>query len=197
MAARQPQMPAAHLAAPAPEVETSVVHQRIARLFNEVHSWRNAYEIEQLLCFIFNPQQLEMELNRRLAEAAKLKLDYVEIIDQELHPDANPPGDTRIVLHRLLNDLQWFYSKGNQHRAAAKRLMLRVSLLFMVALVTFSLVLFIQFSAHGPGTALAAAATTTTTQTAQGQQNPAAGAGSGRGSNQTPQGQANTTGNTA
>jgi hypothetical protein len=59
------------------------------------------------------------------------------------------PADKRILLHRLLDDLQWFYSKREQHRSASKRLMIRVSGLFIVGLVTMFLVLFIQFFAHG------------------------------------------------
>ena len=149
----------------APPLPGSVVHERIERLFSGVHSWRNAYEIEQLLCFVISEQQLETELNRRLAEAQALKLDYVAVIDKELHPDSKPPADKRIVLHRLLNDLQWFYSKRVQHRAASKRLMVRVSLLFMVALAAFSLVLFTQFFAHPAATARADASVTTETTT--------------------------------
>jgi hypothetical protein len=180
----------------APLVAPSVVHERIDRLFNDVHTWRNAYEIEQLLCFVLSPEQLETELQRRLAEAVALKLEYVTVINQELQ-GTDPPPDRRILLHRLLNDLQWFYSKRNQHRAAGKRLMVRVSLLFMVALATFSLVLFIQFFAHGAGTTPAAAAPSAANQGTQGQQNTPAGAAAGRGANQPPQGQANPPGGDA
>lgn len=165
----------------APLASGSVVHERIERLFEGAHSWQNAYEIEQLLCFVVSDQQLETELNRRLAEAHALKLDHVAVIDKELHPDARPSADKRIVLHRLLNDLQWFYSKRVLHRAASKRLMVRVSLLFMVALATFSLVLFIQFFAHGPATTPsgAPAPAAAANQGGQNQANAAGGTGSG------------------
>jgi hypothetical protein len=136
----------------APRVDRSPVHDRIDRLFNDPRSWRNAYEIEQLLCFVLTEQQLATELERRLAEAKALKIDHVDTIDKELHPnpaEAITAGDKRIILHRLLNDLQWFYTKRMQHRAASKRLMQRVSLLFMSALITLFLMLFIQFFAHG------------------------------------------------
>lgn len=133
----------------APGVESSAIHDRLDRLFRDVHSWRNAYEIEQLLCFVITDQQLETELERRLAEAKALKIEHVDVIDQELHESTVAPAAKRIVLHRLLNDLQWFYTKRVQYRAASKRLMLRVSSLFMVALVVLFLVLFIQFFAQG------------------------------------------------
>ena len=166
-----------YMASPLPPSK-SVIHERIERLFKAVHSWPNAYEIEQLLCFVISEQQLETELNRRLAEAQTLQLEHVAIIDKELHPEGRPPADKRIVLHRLLNDLQWFYSKRALHRTASKRLLVRVSMLFMVALATFSMVLFIQFFAHpkdaagAGGSASNTAATPTTTPPAA----PAAGA---------------------
>lgn len=131
----------------APAVAGSVVHERVERLFRSPHSWRNAYEIEQLLCFVLTDQQLQAELDRRLVEAKALKLEFVDVINRELQ-DPGKTVDKRILLHRLLNDLQWFYSKRVHYRSAGKRLMLRVSLLFMVSLVTLFLVLFIQFFAH-------------------------------------------------
>jgi hypothetical protein len=172
----------------APPAPKSVVHERIERLFDDVQTWRNAYEIEQLLCFVLSPQQLDMELSRRLAEAVELKLEHVAIINEELQA-TNPMPDKRIVLHRLLNDLQWFYSKRNQHRASSKRLMVRVSSLFIVALATFSLVLFIQFFAHGTGAGPLAVALS--------QPNTEASAVAGRGSDRPAEGQASPSGGAA
>src|SRR5262245_21413125 len=137
----------------APKLEPSVVHERINRLFKVKQSWRNAYEIEQLLCYVLTDAQVETELERRLAEAKALKLEYLSVIAKEPHSSSTPPGEKRFLLHRLLNDLQWFYSKRVQHRTAAKRLMWRSSLLFIVALVMLFLVLFIQFFAHAPSAA--------------------------------------------
>ncbi len=131
-----------------PRVEQSVVHARIDRLFREERSWRHAYEIEQLLCFIMTDAQLQTEWERRLAEAKGLKLEHIDAIEKGLSVEASVTADKRILLHRVLNDLQWFYSKRVQHRAAGERLMVRVSSLFMVALVTLFLVLFIQFGVN-------------------------------------------------
>lgn len=194
-----------YMASPLPPSK-SVIHERIERLFKAPHSWPNAYEIEQLLCFVISDQQLETELNRRLAEAQQLKLEHVAIIDKELHPDGRPPADKRIVLHRLLNDLQWFYSKRVQHRTASKRLLVRVSMLFMVALAAFSLVLFIQFFAHpkvsaggnqaGAGAAAGSGAAATTPapdQTSTPPAAPAAGAPAAPASNPNTAGNADNT----
>lgn len=125
------------------------VHQRIHRLFAKEHSWRNAYEIEQLLALVLTEAQLATELERRIAEARALKLDHLDVIEN-LRKPTTPLVDRRILLHRLLNDLQWLYSKRFQHRNYCKRLLLRVSSLFVMALVTLVLVLFIQFFAHSP-----------------------------------------------
>ena len=72
-----------YMASPLPPSK-SVIHERIERLFKAVHSWPNAYEIEQLLCFVISEQQLETELNRRLAEAQTLQLEHVAIIDNDI-----------------------------------------------------------------------------------------------------------------
>lgn len=126
------------------------IRRGIDRLFKRPPSWQNAYEIEQFLCFLLNDAQLDTELRRRLAEARAVKLEHMAAIEDAMKGDTIPPSTKRIVLHRLMNDLQWFYSKRVQHRAASKRLMVRVSRLFIAALVLFSLVLFIQFFAHAP-----------------------------------------------
>jgi hypothetical protein len=140
-------------------VAGSAFHDFLDRLFTEPHSWRNAYEIEQLLCFILTEPQLETELSRRLAEAKVQKLEYVDVIDKELHDPAGAAvtaSEKRIILHRLLNDLQWFYTKRNQHRSMGNRLMWRVSALFGYAWILLFLVLFLQFFAHHPLTAVQA-----------------------------------------
>ena len=131
------------------------VHKRIAVLFGEPHSWRNAYDIEQHLCLVTKELQLTIELNRRLKEAKGLKLEYLDVIEEWVNGDV---AAKRAALQRLLNDLQWFYVKRVQQRSAGKRLMRRVSALFVIALFTLFLVLLIQFFAHpvaAPSTATA------------------------------------------
>ena len=129
-----------------PDDEREDVHTKLNELFNRPRSWRNAYEFEQLLCLVMSEPQLTVELKRRLAEAKALKLEYLDIIEAGLNSAS--VEDKRIAFQRLLNDLQWFYVKRIQQRSAGKRLMRRVSALFVVTLMTLFLVLIIQFFAH-------------------------------------------------
>ncbi len=100
--------------------------RHLERLFKDGRSWRNAYEIEQLLCFVLTEEQLVIELKRRLSEARALKLEHVEAINEEINKSIGT-SDKRFLLHGLLNDLQWFYSKRDQRRTSSQQLILRVS----------------------------------------------------------------------
>jgi hypothetical protein len=125
------------------------VHKMIDGLFEEPPSWRAAYQIEQLLSLVLTEEQLDIELKRRMAEAIDLHLPYANIL-QELSKPASEDHDKtgivkkRTVLHRLLNDLQWFYSQRYQRRLAAETLADRVSRLFLFTFIVFFLILFVQ-----------------------------------------------------
>jgi len=125
------------------------VYNVIDTLFKEQPSWRAAYQIEQLLSLVLTEAQLDTELKRRMAEASDLHLPYANIL-QELSGKASDDHDKtgtakrRAVLHRLLNDLQWFYSQRYQRRLAAESLAYRVSRLFLYTFIVFFVVLFMQ-----------------------------------------------------
>lgn len=132
------------------EVSSSneAVRKMIDRLFEEPPSWRAAYQIEQLLSLVLTEEQLDIELKRRMAEALDLHLPYANIL-QELSKPASDHDKIgivkkRTVLHRLLNDLQWFYSQRYQRRLAAETLAYRVSRLFLFTFIVFFLILFVQ-----------------------------------------------------
>jgi len=139
--------------------ETRVIHERIRAKLADEPAWRNAYEIEQLLAFVMTDEQLETELPRRMAEAKSMKLSFVDELSQRIaairggSQDSEPTEEQkrkdqlalRSVLHRLLNDLQWFYDQRIRRRDAAKRLSVRVSALFLSAFFFFFGLLFIQY----------------------------------------------------
>lgn len=153
-----------YLSAQKPADDTDEIHQRIRAGLDGERSWRGAYEIEQLLAFIMTKEQLTTEVVRRMNEAEALKLPFVPGLSKQLGEalavlnDEKQDAETkarswdtvRYVLHRLLNDLQWFYKQRIRRRDAAMRLSLRVSALFFTALVYFFALLFIQFFAHNP-----------------------------------------------
>ena len=125
------------------------VYNVIDTLLKEQPSWRAAYQIEQLLSLVLTEAQLETELKRRMAEATELNLPYTSILQElsgKITEDEEKTGTAkkRAILHRLLNDLQWFYSQRFQRRVAAETLAYRVSQLFLYTFIVFFIVLFMQ-----------------------------------------------------
>lgn len=125
------------------------VHDLIDTL-EEQPSWRVAYQIEQLLSLVLTEAQLNTESKRRMAEANDLNLPSAGILKALFEEPADNQDKTqtttkkRAVLHRLLNDLQWFYSQHYQRRLAAETLAFRVSRLFLFTFIVFFIVLFRQ-----------------------------------------------------
>jgi hypothetical protein len=98
------------------------IDEKIKQLLDEPplsRSWRDAYEIEQLLSLIMTEQQLSAELSRRLEEAKYLKLPYVDKLE-EIAGQQTDIKSRRAAFQRLLNDLQWFYSQRIQRSATSK-----------------------------------------------------------------------------
>jgi hypothetical protein len=158
---------ATYLSAEQPTVNTREIHERICARLDGEHTWGGAYEIEQLLTFILTEEQLATEVGRRMGEAEALDLPFVSRLAKQLGEanavltdkardqaaEARAWRTIRYVLHRLLNDLQWFYQQRIHRRDAAMRLSLRVSALFFTALAYFFALLFVQFFAHHLGPA--------------------------------------------
>jgi hypothetical protein len=150
--------------APGPDSNTASMHERIQDLLTGKQGWRAAYEIEQLLAFIMTDDQVAAELPRRLIEAKSLKLDYVCELDTQFNTARERAQPTnvdaaqrqqaqiamRYILHRLINDLQWFYGQRIRRREAATRLLRRISILFLSALYYFFLLLFLQVFFSNP-----------------------------------------------
>ena len=122
---------------------------KVEELLDATPSWRGAYEIEQLLSLVMTKEQLETELERRLEEARVAELPHVAILERQ-RGAADTEEAKRALLHRLLNDLQWYYSQRIQRRAANKKLSTRVSALFLSAFLFFFLIILIQFFSLPP-----------------------------------------------
>ena len=126
------------------------IRNRIDALFEATQSWRNAYEIEQLQCHLYAGGQLDTEIARRFDEAEARKLTSAVALRALLGPPERWPNvsdDTkRSVLHRLVNDLQWFYTQRFQRRRTARVLNQRVSKVFLTAFAVLLTVLIIQLA---------------------------------------------------
>lgn len=149
-----------------PATESTVsMHERIRECFADEPSWAGAYEIEQLLAYVMTDEQVAAELPRRMAEARTLGLAHVGELDKQYSAavgvlDSKDVGAEqrhsarnamRVILQRLLNDLQWFYNQRIRRREAAKRLSVRVSALFLSAFLFFFGLLFVQYLSQPKG----------------------------------------------
>lgn len=138
---------------------TRAVREQITQKFEEPRTWRGAYELEQLLAFVMTDDQVATELPRRMVEGKALKLPFIDELEKQFNEargllSAEESADDakrersltayRYILHRLLNDLQWFYNQRIRRRDAAKRLSVRVSALFLSAFLFFFGLLFVQ-----------------------------------------------------
>jgi hypothetical protein len=118
--------------------EHSDIISRIDKLFQDEKSWRNAYQIEQLMVGIFDDETLEVELNRRLVDAKSI---LGEEITQYYNAASQTPEESekRALLDRLINDLQWKYELRQLERSYRRLIRIRTSAIFVVAVVLFIL----------------------------------------------------------
>ena len=101
-------------------------------LLKGVRSWRKAYNIEQLLIALISDEQLEVEWQRRLAEAKT-------VLGSDLNEYYKNHGTLakRESLTRLVIDLQWHYENKqtlSHYKRAAKR---NTGLIFIFAFLMF------------------------------------------------------------
>jgi hypothetical protein len=88
---------------------------RIEHLLEQTATWEVCYEIEQQVIPLFDPVALRSELARRLLEAQGVLradvLDYYRAAARDGSDDQQ-----RVLLARLVNDLQWRYTVGEMRR---------------------------------------------------------------------------------
>jgi hypothetical protein len=106
-------------------------------------SWEKAYAIEQQLTQIYTPSQIETEWTRRVGEAELLGLPHIAGLTKKF-TESTDIEMKRSAIHRLLNDLQWYYLQRIRRRDAAKLLAVRVSRVFWVSFIVFISLLFLQ-----------------------------------------------------
>jgi hypothetical protein len=85
-------------------------------LNSDDRSWRDAYQVEQLMVPLYAEEKLDVELQRRLLEAEKINPPVSGYYSQL---DLAKAGQEhkRALLARLVNDLQWRYETRHSARA--------------------------------------------------------------------------------
>ena len=117
---------------------------QIEKLLAGERSWRNAYRIEQLMVPLYSGEKLDIELQRRLLEAAKIN---PPIAGYYSHLDVAQANDERkrALLARLVNDLQWRYENRQVEAYYRGLLAQRTSWVFVIATILFLVPVLIAF----------------------------------------------------
>lgn len=114
--------------------------QRIREIMKKPYEdwrWQDAYDVEQQLALVFDEHVLQTELGRRLLEAkASLSPEIARWYEQEVDK-ADEKEKGRSIFMRLLNDLQWRYTKDEVRRGYIKQVTRRTELVFTLAVGVF------------------------------------------------------------
>jgi hypothetical protein len=114
--------------------------QRLKGLLNSTQSrsWSDAYEIEQMLVYLFDEETLKIELGVRSLEAHRtLHPALADLYTREMI-GVNSPERQRGLLARLVNDLQWRYTVNEVKRRYSQDITSRTGWLFALALLIFA-----------------------------------------------------------
>lgn len=114
------------------------ISTRIEKLLQTEKSWRNAYQIEQLMVQIYDAETLEVELGRRLVD---VKYSLTEDAAQFYASSAQSPEseEKRALLDRIVNDLQWRSELRHLERNYQRLIRVRTSSIFVLSVVVFFL----------------------------------------------------------
>lgn len=111
--------------------------KKIEQLLNKPISeqtWSDAYQVEQLLVHEFAPSTVAQELQRRILEARTALRPEIARYYQATGAAATDVENKRVLLLRLVNDLQWRYTVQEVGRAYNKEITRNVSHFFVGAL---------------------------------------------------------------
>lgn len=116
------------------------VSARIEKLLQSEKSWRNAYQVEQLMPQIYDDETLEVELGRRLVDAKYvLSEDTVKFYTDAIQSAERP--EKHALIDRLINDLQWRYELRQLERNYKRLIRIRTSSVFVLSVLVFFLAL--------------------------------------------------------
>lgn len=113
---------------------------RIDELFCGVENWSSAYAIEQLLILLYQSENLNIEMQRRLVEAKRMLHPDEFAKYQELIRETTDMQSRRILLSRLVNDIQWRHTINETKRKYMRITSARTGILFGVSVIMFAIV---------------------------------------------------------
>ncbi|MCI0666467.1 MAG: hypothetical protein L0Y38_11060 [Methylococcaceae bacterium] len=113
---------------------------RIDELFRGVQTWSSAYAIEQLLIHLYKPENLNIEMQRRLIEAERTLHPNEFEKYRELAQETLDIPSRRVLLARMVNDIQWRYTINETRRKYIRITATRTGILFVASVILFAYV---------------------------------------------------------
>jgi len=114
----------------------------VGELLSAPRNWTNAYAIEQLLVLVMGDETIAHELPVRVREArTALREPLADYYATEAAKTDLTPADRRVLLGRLVNDLQWRYTVNEVSRQYSRGMTVSVAWFFMISMVTFALII--------------------------------------------------------
>lgn len=103
-------------------------------------SWKNAYEIERYLVQLYDEATLEVELNRRLVDVKEyLNTAVYDNFKHAIEDAKDDINSKRSILHRMVDDLQWYYTNREEKHEYARITRSRTIAVFITSLIIFLL----------------------------------------------------------
>ena len=117
--------------------------EKIQSLLDGQRSWKNAYQIEELLVSLYSDDVLAVELDRRIQEAPGTLGQTSGDFYAAQQAQAQSRSQKEALLERLLNDLHWRYQNRQLARIFVSDTRIRTGLVFILSVATlFSVNLF-------------------------------------------------------
>lgn len=109
----------------------------------EERRWSDAYDIEQQIVHLFDRATLDAEFGRRMVEADQALHRKISAWYRERAQESMNLEEKRAVLLRMVNDIQWRYTKDEASRGYIKQITKRTEFVFMLAVIVFAVAVFV------------------------------------------------------
>ncbi len=103
----------------------------------EQRTWADAYDLEQQLVLLYDEDTLDTEFGRRLLEARATLAPEVAKWYEDALSDVEKTTKKRALLTRLVNDIQWRYTKDEARRGYTKQITRRTEMVFLATVIVF------------------------------------------------------------
>lgn len=121
--------------------------KKITERSNSALTWNDAYDIELQLVQLYDYSTLRTELERRLLDADQsLPVNVTKwyrsradalIAKAATQASDETAADEQALLTRLINDLQWRYTRNEARRGYTKQITARTEIFFIISVIVF------------------------------------------------------------